>query len=205
MEFTCCGNDAVVILHDLFYDGQSDAGAPILFFIVKLLEYFKNTVVKFGLEADPVIRYGNVAILLVGRKLLIVQGTTHFNLARDDDMGRDLRIREFECVTDEIKHELAELKPDDICRAHLRHFNNRALFIDAFFQFSLHLLDDDIEVGVDEYPFGGINPRECKQILDEGLHPFGGFLYSTEEFSTLLAEICTFAFTNTADEGLNLA
>ena len=71
IDFTGDRNDAVVILHHFFNDGQADAGTGIFLFAVKSLKHFKNAVFILRVEANPIIRNRDVAVGIFRYKVFL--------------------------------------------------------------------------------------------------------------------------------------
>ena len=64
IDFTGDRNEAVVILHHFFNDGQADAGTGIFLFAVKSLKHFKNAVFVLRVESNPIISDDDVAVCI---------------------------------------------------------------------------------------------------------------------------------------------
>src|SRR5438067_11199782 len=194
-----------MILYDFFNDGKPDSGAGVFFFIMQFLKYFENPFRKFRFEANPVIFDDKMAIFFVSGKFIVVKSTPLYNFTRNVDVRLDMGIRKFERIANKVKHKLAKLEADNICRAQIVGLYNGMFFIDGLFEIAFYFVFDNIEIGIDKYSFAGVDAREGKQIFDKRLHPFSVFLHSVKEFFAFIRQITAFARFDAIGESLYFA
>src|SRR4028118_2230582 len=86
VQCACCLDNALMILYDLFYNGQAHAGAFRYFLTMQLLKHFKNPFAKVGFKANTVVTKTNMAIIFTGRQWKVFQPAAVYNVAPDCDM-----------------------------------------------------------------------------------------------------------------------
>ena len=65
---TCCEDDAVVLLNDLFTDRQSDTGAGVFRLAIQPLKDLEYLLLIFGIKANSVVLNVNSNVRRIGRQ-----------------------------------------------------------------------------------------------------------------------------------------
>src|SRR5690348_15066587 len=97
-----CRNDAIVVVDDLLYNGQSDARSGKRRSGMKSLERLEDLVAVLVRKTDAVIGDGNMVVLVVALLLVTRNIRSLDQLGADHDIRRLLRLRKLYRVRQQV-------------------------------------------------------------------------------------------------------
>src|SRR4051812_21779900 len=114
MEPAGDSNNSAMIIDYFFYDSQTNTCARIFMLTMKFLKYLEDAVLILLIETNAVISYTDMPIIFIMPKSIRIQSGAFYHCTFYYNMRGTLGVRKFECIVDEVVHQLSELKRNDI-------------------------------------------------------------------------------------------
>ena len=169
-----------MFFNDAFTDGKAYAGTLVVVIFMKALEYLKDPILVFGVEANAVIGNGHMAVIGIRQKILIIQLTSTQRFAFYKDTNRPFGMCKFERIANKVLQQLPELEADTAYLAKAPCIYGCLFLLDSFPEFANYLLRNFIEICFFESKCGILNPRVGEQVFNQHLHALNGFLHSLQ-------------------------